>query len=88
MKFQMEDWKHGNVRELKHLIEKSVKEQMMSDVPLGFFLSGGMDSSVVTASAKNIYKNISAYTIGMDFTNILSLNNKNIVICTISEYPL
>ena len=53
-------------KELKHLIKKSVKEQMISDVPLGFFLSGGMDSSVVTASAQTIYKNISAYSIGFD----------------------
>jgi asparagine synthase (glutamine-hydrolysing) len=33
---------------LNHLIAKSVKEQMISDVPLGFLLSGGIDSSVIT----------------------------------------
>lgn len=32
-------------------IKRAVKEQLMSDVPLGFFVSGGLDSSVVVAAA-------------------------------------
>lgn len=34
--------------ELVQLLEASVKEQLMGDVPLGFLLSGGIDSSAVT----------------------------------------
>ena len=51
-----------------HLIlEESVKSQMVSDVPLGVFLSGGVDSSLITALAqKNSSKKINSFTIGFE----------------------
>jgi len=45
----------GNVtdtRELRESLEKAVHRQMMSDVPYGVLLSGGLDSSVISAIAK------------------------------------
>ncbi|MGH8222851.1 MAG: asparagine synthase (glutamine-hydrolyzing) [Woeseiaceae bacterium] len=52
--------------ELRSLIDRSVREQMIADVPLGFFLSGGIDSSVVVASAAKTGANVSTFSIGFD----------------------
>jgi asparagine synthase (glutamine-hydrolysing) len=52
--------------ELRHLVTESVREQMIADVPLGFFLSGGVDSSVVVAAAASMGSRISTFSIGFD----------------------
>jgi asparagine synthase (glutamine-hydrolysing) len=52
--------------ELRALIAASVSEQMVADVPLGFFLSGGVDSSVVVAAATQSGRKVSTFSIGFD----------------------
>jgi asparagine synthase (glutamine-hydrolysing) len=52
--------------ELRALIDASVDEQVVADVPVGFFLSGGVDSSVVVASAARDRRRISTFSIGFD----------------------
>ena len=44
----------------------SVKDQLEADVPLGTFLSGGIDSPLVTSYAKACKKDLKAFTIGSD----------------------
>lgn len=41
-------------KELKDLVLSSVQYRMVSDVPFGTFLSGGIDSSLVTAAAQQV----------------------------------
>ena len=52
--------------QLRLLVRKSVKEQLMSDVPLGYFLSGGIDSSIVVYEASKVNDNNKTYTIGFE----------------------
>jgi asparagine synthase (glutamine-hydrolysing) len=51
---------------LRELIDESVQDQMIADVPLGFFLSGGIDSSIVVASAAAAGARVSTFSIGFD----------------------
>src|SRR5579872_3644022 len=51
--------------ELQALVDDSVKRQLMSDVPPGAFLSGGVDSSTIVATMKRLgVERISTYSIG------------------------
>lgn len=53
------------VDEMRLLFFRSVKEQLMADVPVGAFLSGGVDSSFVVASiAHQTHKSVRTYSVG------------------------
>lgn len=55
------------INSFEEVMSNAVKSQMISDVPLGSFLSGGVDSSLVTAlMQKNSNKPIKTYSIGFD----------------------
>lgn len=84
IKWNIEDWRYWSppdlaqdaqllptedlLDELESLLHASVKRQLAAEVPIGILLSGGLDSSIVTALAvnrrarKDIYCSISRST--------------------------
>lgn len=51
---------------VRGMIGSAVRAQLCSDVPVGFFLSGGMDSSVVVLEAAKTGNPVHTYCIGFD----------------------
>ncbi len=51
-------------KRLAELLEQSVQRRLVADVPLGAFLSGGIDSSIVTGLAKRHKPDLHTFSIG------------------------
>ncbi len=64
--------KHSNItladasRQLRGHIQKSIKDQMIADVPVGFFLSGGLDSSTVVFESCMLNASTETFSIGFE----------------------
>jgi asparagine synthase (glutamine-hydrolysing) len=49
---------------LKALMLKSIERRLIADVPVGSFLSGGIDSSIIAVLTSKLNKNIESFSIG------------------------
>jgi asparagine synthase (glutamine-hydrolysing) len=76
---QFESWRYWPARKtfalfpdnvigrVRGLIDNAVEEHLLSDVPVASFLSGGIDSSVVTAlAAQKLANKLQTYSVGFD----------------------
>lgn len=53
---------------VRHALDLAVQRQMVADVPVGLFLSGGVDSSAIAASAMRVQSRpLSSFAVGFDF---------------------
>jgi asparagine synthase (glutamine-hydrolysing) len=60
------------IEEFKRLFERAVERQLVADVPVGAFLSGGLDSSSIVAAASRNHPKLRTYSFGFrDSTNEL-----------------
>ncbi len=56
------------VRRVRSLLEDSVRRQMVADVPVGAFLSGGVDSSAVVAlMTRNTGRRVHTFAVGFEY---------------------
>lgn len=56
------------IHQTRDLLDQAVRRQLVSDVPVGVFLSGGIDSSAITAFASRHYTGrLATYSVGFDF---------------------
>ncbi len=57
------------IEELDRLFAQAVKRQLVSDVDLGTYLSGGIDSGSITAVAAMQINNLKSFTCGFDLSS-------------------
>ena len=59
--------------ELSRLLKQAVTRQLIADVPVGSYLSGGMDSGTITAIAAKKISDLKTFTVGFDLSSASGL---------------
>lgn len=54
------------VKNIEQKIDEAIERQLVSDRPLGVYLSGGIDSTVILDSMSRNHKNIKTYSVGFE----------------------
>lgn len=83
------------LEKVRLLLTESVKDRLMSDQKIGCFLSGGLDSSLITSIASRFTQDLEVFTIGLanssdiiaskKVSKFLELKNHHIVEYTVAE---
>ena len=58
--------KKETIENLDNLLSKSIQERLVADVPVGLFLSGGIDSSLIAKYSVKFHPNIKTFTVKMN----------------------
>ena len=65
--------KHVYTEECDRLFKQGVKRQLVSDVEVGSYLSGGIDTGAITAIASQNFKDLKTFCIGFDLSSASGL---------------
>ena len=66
---EIEHWEDNTgkiTEELRWRLSRAVQKRWMSDVPLGCFLSGGIDSSLICAVSKQHFDHLDTFSVGVE----------------------
>ena len=73
------------IEDIRYLISESVRDQLVSDVPVGTLLSGGVDSSIISYKSNQISGGIETFSIGFEDKDIDETKYINYFL---SKYPM
>ena len=81
-KKSLKNLNHQSISDISYqvelMLEKIIQKQLIADVETGVFLSGGIDSSLISALAqKNSIKSISSFSIGFDVKIMMKAKVQN-----------
>ena len=62
------DEKIKTILKVRDLVNRAVARQLISDRPVGIYLSGGVDSTIILNCAANLQSKIETFTVGFDLT--------------------
>lgn len=75
----------SNTKELTEILSESISAHLISDVPVGVFLSGGLDSATLTAHASSCIDKIETITLG--FKELQgSVNDETLLAESLAKY--
>ncbi|MCK4783721.1 MAG: asparagine synthase (glutamine-hydrolyzing) [Desulfobacteraceae bacterium] len=63
------------IKRLREIFEQVIERQLISDVPVGSYLSGGLDSGSITAFASKFVPRLMTFTGGFDVATAVSIEN-------------
>lgn len=68
------------IKDVHNLMHTSIERELVSDAPIGTFLSGGIDSSVITAIASKYRSNIQTLSLVFDEKNLSEEFYQNLIV--------